>query len=309
MENHDEVLHKAQEFFLDIVAAFYSDIELAIANALVHYKYLRDDDISDEKILKIRHKYAHRALYNLRDGSLVKSFQFNLRVRGNDKKIAAVDYDHVRNVVLYRLHSIYQIQVFNENFNRSNELERFECRNPACKKKYSLPEVAMNFNDKTNKYFCSYCHRDLDELKVDEGVTSQNLQDKLNKQTVIIMRHLEGLQNYTIHEQDPQQEIEKELKEQCYSGIDPEIRLAIAGNGGGGGRTRGDGYTSYASRGTEIRVNIVDEDSIISSKPRRLASTVPSFLVNSTVEETLQWQQREMLNEEQFYEDDDLVVC
>ena len=68
----------------------------------------------------------------------------------------------------------------------------------------------MNFNDKTNKYFCSYCHRDLDELKVDEGVTSQNLQDKLNKQTVIIMRH-------TIHEQDPQQEIEKELKEQCYS--------------------------------------------------------------------------------------------
>lgn len=71
----------------------------------------------------------------------------------------------------------------------------------------------------------------------------------------------------------------------------------------------GDGYTSYASRGTEIRVNIVDEDSIISSKPRRLASTVPSFLVNSTVEETLQWQQREMLNEEQFYEDDDLVVC
>ena len=36
-----------------------------------------------------------------------------------------VDYDHVRNVVLYRLHSIYQIQVFNENFNRSNELERF----------------------------------------------------------------------------------------------------------------------------------------------------------------------------------------
>ena len=75
----------------------------------------------------------------------------------------------------------------------------------------------MNFNDKTNKYFCSYCHRDHDELKVDEGVTSQNLQDKLNKQTVIIMRHLEGLQNYTIHEQDPQQEIEKELKEQCYS--------------------------------------------------------------------------------------------
>ncbi len=56
-------------------------------------------------------------------------------------------------------------------------------------------------------------------------------------------------------------------------------------------------------------MNIVDEDSIISSKPRRLASTVPSFLVNSTVEETLQWQQREMLNEEQFYEDDDLVVC
>ena len=75
----------------------------------------------------------------------------------------------------------------------------------------------MNFNDKTNKYYSSYCHRDLDELKVDEGITSQNLQDKLNKQTVIIMRHLEGLQNYTIHEQDPQQEIEKELKEQCYS--------------------------------------------------------------------------------------------
>ena len=36
-----------------------------------------------------------------------------------------MDYDHVRNVVLYRLHSIYQIQVFNENFNRSNEIERF----------------------------------------------------------------------------------------------------------------------------------------------------------------------------------------
>ena len=41
-----------------ISSAFYSDIELAIANALVHYKYLRDDDISDEKILKIRHKYV-----------------------------------------------------------------------------------------------------------------------------------------------------------------------------------------------------------------------------------------------------------
>lgn len=68
MENHDDILRKAQEFFLDIVAymylarvthsAFYSDIELAIANALVHYKYLRDDDISDEKVLKIRHKYV-----------------------------------------------------------------------------------------------------------------------------------------------------------------------------------------------------------------------------------------------------------
>ena len=52
-----------------------------------------------------------------------------------------MDYDHVRNVVLYRLHSIYQIQVLNENFNRSNEIERFvwefcvchhsEGRNPA----------------------------------------------------------------------------------------------------------------------------------------------------------------------------------
>lgn len=56
-------------------------------------------------------------------------------------------------------------------------------------------------------------------------------------------------------------------------------------------------------------MNIVDEDSMMSSKPRRIASTVPSFLVNSTVDETIQWQQREMMNEEQFYEDDDLYVC
>ena len=41
-----------------ISSAFYSDAELAIANALVHYKYLRDDDISEEKVLKIRHKYV-----------------------------------------------------------------------------------------------------------------------------------------------------------------------------------------------------------------------------------------------------------
>ena len=75
----------------------------------------------------------------------------------------------------------------------------------------------MNFNDRTKKYFCSYCHRDLEELKVDEGITSQNLQDKINKQTVVIMKHLEGLQAYAIHDVDPQQEIEKELKEQCYS--------------------------------------------------------------------------------------------
>lgn len=75
----------------------------------------------------------------------------------------------------------------------------------------------MNFNDRTKKYFCSYCHRDLEELKVDEGITSQNLQDKINKQTVVIMKHLEGLQAYTIHDVDPQQEIEKELKEECYS--------------------------------------------------------------------------------------------
>ena len=38
--------------------AFYSDIELVIANALVHYRYLREDDISDEKVLNIRHKYV-----------------------------------------------------------------------------------------------------------------------------------------------------------------------------------------------------------------------------------------------------------
>ena len=56
-------------------------------------------------------------------------------------------------------------------------------------------------------------------------------------------------------------------------------------------------------------MNIVDEDSIISSKPQRMASTVPSFLVNSTVEETIQWHQREMQNEEQYYEDDDSNVC
>ena len=49
-----------------ISSAFYSDIELAIANALVHYKYLRDDDISDEKVLKIRHKYVSIRLTLLR---------------------------------------------------------------------------------------------------------------------------------------------------------------------------------------------------------------------------------------------------
>ena len=78
----------------------------------------------------------------------------------------------------------------------------------------------MNFNDKTNRYYCGYCHRDLDELKVDDGLTSQNLQDKMNKQTVVLMQHLEGLQNYTIHEKDPQQEIEEELKALCYNVID-----------------------------------------------------------------------------------------
>ena len=48
----------------------------------------------------------------------------------------------------------------------------------------------------------------------------------------------------------------------------------------------------------------------MSSKPRRLASTVPSFLVKSTVDETLQWQRREMLKEgDDYSSDDDWSVC
>lgn len=57
-------------------------------------------------------------------------------------------------------------------------------------------------------------------------------------------------------------------------------------------------------------MNIIDEDASMSSKPRRLASTVPSFLVKSTVDETLQWQRREMLKEgDNNSSDDDWSVC
>lgn len=322
MNSAAENLDTAKRMFMDIVCAFYTDAEYIIADYLVRNKYLREDDVQNDKLL-LHHKRARQAINKLLEGALIKSFNYHDRACDTDGKLLKndkfviiyyINYDDFINVVILRLHRMYQVQVSNEIFNRSCEKERLECVNPGCKKRYTIIEAVQYFSEERKCYVCRFCGRELAEIpnQNEEEEDIQAMQNKIKEQMeeeepyrTSLLGYIRKLSGITIHFEDPEDSITKELREASMTGMGMLVHKG--GFGGGGGRSRNHGDV-HSQVGLEIDVLMDNGGDKSVDKLAREMESLPAFLVQSTVSETVKRHERQMRKKQMEYSDDDACL-
>ena len=319
MDSTVDLLDQAKRLYIEVVCAFYTDIEYIIADRLIRYQYIRSDEVESDTVLNLPKKFANRAINRLKEASLISSFDFHICQDVDGKSFKSVksfvvyyiDYDHFVKVLVYRIHRIYQTQASNEVMVRDCQRDRFECPNHLCQRRYKIFDVASLYDEKSNNYICE-CGSVLREINTDQFKKNyQIMEEKINNQMdspelnkFSILNCIEFLRDQTIHQKDPQEVIKVKLNEELNKNGDTKTSgiIGFRGTGRGGGGGRFSSYTELPAGQINIEVSMEDSTDLgKKTLSERLA--LPSFLIESTVPETLKRNERE--NEEQEVVDDD----
>lgn len=73
MSSSDTLLDTAKKLYMFVIwyekgsvfdcSAFYTDNEYIIADRLVRYQYIRDDEVESDNVIKLHHKYVGRSYF------------------------------------------------------------------------------------------------------------------------------------------------------------------------------------------------------------------------------------------------------
>lgn len=94
--------------------------------------------------------------------------------------------------------------------------------NPGCKKRYTIIEAVQYFSEERKCYVCRFCGRELVEIpnQNEEEEDIQAMQNKIKEQMeeeeryrVSLLGYIRKLSGITIHFEDPEENITKELRE------------------------------------------------------------------------------------------------
>lgn len=94
--------------------------------------------------------------------------------------------------------------------------------NPGCKKRYTIIEAVQYFSEERKCYVCRFCGRELAEIpnQNEEEEDIQAMQNKIKEQMeeeepyrTSLLGYIRKLSGITIHFEDPEDSITKELRE------------------------------------------------------------------------------------------------